>query len=87
VDVADRAERELTSVIERRSRKGETDSDEREELYMESVRRHREARRRKTRNLWRGYQEHLMALHERWAAKHASKSASLALSFEAGAAA
>jgi hypothetical protein len=38
-------EAELTRLIERRSPKGGQDPDEREQLYAESVRRYREARR------------------------------------------
>jgi hypothetical protein len=39
VDIA-KGERGLDAMIERRSRKGEVDPDEREELWKESVRRH-----------------------------------------------
>ena len=39
MDIA-KGERELDAMIERRSRKGEVDPDEREELWKESVRRH-----------------------------------------------
>jgi hypothetical protein len=52
---AEAAEAELTRFIERRSRKGETDSDEREDLWVESVRRYNERERRQIRAEWYGW--------------------------------
>jgi hypothetical protein len=46
------AQGELTRMIERRSRKGDVDPDEREELYMESVSRFHERQREQNRWLW-----------------------------------
>jgi hypothetical protein len=51
VDVArtEAADAELVRMIERRSRKGEVDSDEFEPFYMESVRRYNARRREENR--------------------------------------
>lgn len=54
MDVAqgERAEAELDAFIERRSRKGDVDPDEREELWKESVRRYTARRREEMRAAW-----------------------------------
>lgn len=54
MDVAqgERAEVELDAFIERRSRKGDVDPDEREELWKESVRRYTARRREEMRAAW-----------------------------------
>ena len=59
MDVAqgERAEVELTAFIERRTRKGEADPDEREELWKESVRRYTARRREEMRAAWREYHQ------------------------------
>jgi hypothetical protein len=46
-------------MIERRSRKREVDGDEREELWMESVRRYNARRREENRLAWCDYFSHL----------------------------
>ena len=51
----DVAERELDRMIERRSRRGESDPDEREELWKESVRRYNARRREENRRAWCEY--------------------------------
>jgi hypothetical protein len=51
----ERAEVELTAFIERRTRKGEADPDEREELWKESVRRYNARRREANRLAWCDY--------------------------------
>jgi hypothetical protein len=51
----ERAEAELSRMIERRSRKGEADLDESEEGYMESVRRFNEKRRQMARLEWHAF--------------------------------
>jgi MoaA/NifB/PqqE/SkfB family radical SAM enzyme len=56
MDVADR---ELDRMIERRSRNGEVDPDEREELWKESVRRYNARRREANRLAWCDYFERL----------------------------
>ncbi len=48
-------------ILERRSRKGEVDPDEREELWKESVRRYNARRREENRLAWCGYFERLAA--------------------------
>jgi hypothetical protein len=48
-------EAELDRMIEKRSRKRETDPDEREDLWVESVRRYRERERRQMRAEWYGW--------------------------------
>jgi len=55
----DVAERELDRMIERRSRNGETASDERGELWKESVRRYNARRREENRRAWCEYFCHL----------------------------
>jgi hypothetical protein len=49
------AEKQLDSLIERRSRNGEADPDEREELWKESVRRYNARRREENRVAWQSY--------------------------------
>ena len=77
MDVArtEAADAELMRIIERRSRKGELDPDEREELWKESVRRYNARRREEMRAAWcehhqgqaarlRAVLEELIACHE-----------------------
>jgi hypothetical protein len=54
MDVAhgERAEKQLDLLIERRSRKGEVDPDEREELWKESVRRYNARLQEERRVAW-----------------------------------
>jgi hypothetical protein len=52
MDVADR---ELECMVVRRSRNGETDPDEREELWKASVRRYNARRREENRRAWCEY--------------------------------
>lgn len=51
----EQAEASINQLIERQARKGETDPDEADPTYMESVRRYNAARRRANRALWYGY--------------------------------
>ena len=53
------ADRELVRMIERRSRNGEVDPEEREELWKESVRRYNARRREENRVAWCDYFCHL----------------------------
>ena len=73
-------EKQLDSLIERRSRNGEVDPDEREELWRESVRAYEEKRRQMARLEWHLYHtaqaervrrtlEVLVSHHEEQAAK------------------
>jgi MoaA/NifB/PqqE/SkfB family radical SAM enzyme len=57
VDIArgEMVEKELDAMIERRSRKGGVDPDEREELWKESVRRYNTRRREENRIAWCEY--------------------------------
>jgi hypothetical protein len=48
-------EQHLNRLIERRSRKGETDADEREELWKESVKGYNARRRQELQAEWRDY--------------------------------
>jgi hypothetical protein len=63
VDIArsEAVEADLDRLIERRSRKGEVDPDEQEELWKESVRRYNARRREENRREWCGYFERLAA--------------------------
>ena len=63
MDVArtEAADAELVRMIERRSRKGEVDSDEFEPFYMESIRRYNARRREENRLAWCDYFERLAA--------------------------
>ena len=49
------AEAEIDRFIERRAQKAETDLDEREDLWVESVRRYQERERRQIRAEWYGW--------------------------------
>jgi hypothetical protein len=82
VDIArgEMVEKELNAMIERRSRKGEVDTDEFDPGYMESVRRYNARRREEMRAEWcehhqgqavrlRAVLEELIAHHEEQAAK------------------
>ena len=51
----ERIEKELDAMIERRSRKGEVDRDENEELWKESVKRYNARRREENRLAWQNY--------------------------------
>ena len=73
-------EKELDAMIVRRSRKGDSDPDEREELWVESVRRYNVRRSKESRQAWREYHRGqakrlrssvgpLIAFHEGEAAK------------------
>ena len=57
------ADAELVRMIERRSRKGEEDPDEREELWKASVRAYTARSREEMRSAWASY-------HARQAARH-----------------
>src|SRR5215210_9487706 len=67
-------EAELTAFIERRSRKGDVDPDEREELWKESVRVYTARRREEIRAAWcehhQGQAERLRATLEALIARH-----------------
>jgi hypothetical protein len=61
----DVAERELDRMIERRSRKGDVDPAEREELWKESVRAYTARRRKEMRTAWTSYHEGQAERHRR----------------------
>jgi len=50
-------------MIERRSRKGEVDTDELQPFYMESVRRYNDRRREEMRAAWQEYHQGQAARH------------------------
>ena len=55
----EQVEKELDAMIERRSRRGETHADEKEELWKESVRRYNARRQEENRLAWCDYFSHL----------------------------
>ena len=61
VGCTEAADPELTRMIERRSRKGEIDPDERTALWQESIGQYDARRREENRIAWRDYFEHLAA--------------------------
>jgi hypothetical protein len=75
--VADTAERELTRMVERRSRDEEVDPDELEPGYIESTRRFNEARRRENSAAWYAYERRMAELHARLSEEHAAKAEAL----------
>jgi hypothetical protein len=83
VDVArtEAADRELVRMIERRSRKGEVDTDELQPFYMESVRRYNDRRREEMRAAWHEYHQGQAARHravlESLIARHEARAAKL----------
>jgi hypothetical protein len=66
-------EKELDAFIERRSRNGEVDPDEQEELWRESVRRFHEHSEAEMRHRWIEYEQHMTELHTRLAEEHRQK--------------
>lgn len=76
MDVADR---ELERMVERRSRNGEVDPDEQEELWKASVRTYHAQRDAEVREQWRSFHHRRMAvLHTDLARGHEEKAALLA---------
>jgi hypothetical protein len=75
LDVAhgEMVEAELTRMIEKRARKGETGPDEREDLWVESVRRFHERSEAEMRSRWIEYEQHMTELHTRLAEEHREK--------------
>jgi hypothetical protein len=67
---------ELDRLIERRSRK-EQDPDEREDLWVESVRIFHERARAERRQQWTEFHRGMALLHGRLAAEHEEKAAKL----------
>lgn len=59
VEHAEIVEKQLDAMIERRSKKGEVDRDEKEELWKASVRQYNARRREENRLAWCGYFERL----------------------------
>ena len=83
MDVAhgEMVEAELTAFIERRSRKGDVDPDEQEELWKASVRTYTARRREEIRAAWckhhQGQAERLRATLEALIARHEDEAAKL----------
>ena len=65
INRSEMVEKELDAFIERRARKGETDPDEREDLWVESVRRYQERQRRERRAQWYGWHMDQAERHRR----------------------
>jgi hypothetical protein len=61
VEHVEMVEKQLDALIERRSRKGDVDPDEREELWQASVHRYNAHRREENRLAWCDYFERLSA--------------------------
>jgi hypothetical protein len=61
VEHGEMVEKQLDALIECRSRKGDVDPDEAEEIWKESVRRYNARRREENRREWCGYFERLAA--------------------------
>jgi hypothetical protein len=61
----DMAEKQLDLLIERRARKGEVDTDEREELWKASVRAYTIRRRQEMSAAWASYHEGQAERHRR----------------------
>jgi hypothetical protein len=59
VEHTEKVEKEISRMIEKRSRKGEADRDELEPSYMQSVRRYNHQRREENRLAWCDYFSHL----------------------------
>jgi hypothetical protein len=70
-------EADLERLIERRSRNGETDPDEREPGYMESLRLYHERSEAEMRSRWIEYEQHMSELHTRLAEEHRDKAKKL----------
>ena len=62
---AEMVEKQLDSLIERRSRNGEVDPDEREELWKASAARYTARRREEMRAAWTSYHEDQAERHRR----------------------
>jgi hypothetical protein len=73
----DAAEASIDAFIERRARRGETDPDESEDLWVESVRRFNERARTERRAQWIAYHECMCRLHTQLAGEHAEKAEKL----------
>ncbi len=63
--LGERAEKELNHMIERRSKNGEVDPDEQEELWEASVRRYNARQREKHRAAWAAFHEGQAERHRR----------------------
>jgi hypothetical protein len=74
---AEMVEKELDRMIEKRSRKGETDPDEREDLWVESVRRFHERAQAQRRQEWTEFHRSMVVLHGRLADEHREKAQKL----------
>jgi hypothetical protein len=77
VEHAEMVEKQLDALIQRRARKGETDPDEREELWKASARRYNARRREEMRAAWcqhhQGQAARLRTALEELIAHHASQ--------------
>jgi hypothetical protein len=71
-------------MIERRSRKSEVDPDEREELWMESVRRFHERQREQNRWAWVGYFDLMAENHARLSQSYKERAEKLLCEGEGG---
>ncbi len=71
------AEAEIERFIERRSRNGEVDPDERDPGYMESVRVFRQRAEAEMRSRWVEYHRHLQVLHQGLADEHQAEAEKL----------
>jgi hypothetical protein len=70
-------EAELDRMIERRARNGEQDPDEREDLWVDSVRRFHASSEAEMRHRWIEYHRHLQVLHQSLADEHEAEAEKL----------
>jgi iron-sulfur cluster repair protein YtfE (RIC family) len=66
----EQVEAELRRLIEKRSPKGETDQDEREELWKASVKRYHNGRQQELRTLWHAHETRMCEIHAALAEEH-----------------
>ena len=71
------AEAEIERFIERRAQKGETDPDELEPGYMESVRLYHERSEAEMRSRWIDFHQNMHRLHSTLATEHEAKAQKL----------
>ena len=81
VEHAETVEKQLDAMIARRTRKGDADPDEREELWKASVRDYTARRREEMRAAWREYHQEQATRHravlEELIARHEQRAAEL----------
>jgi hypothetical protein len=79
LDVAQsyQVEKDLDRLIERRAQNGESDPDERDELWKESIRAYHERKRRQVEAARYAFEMNMCELHERLATEHEERALKL----------